>query len=146
MPKSAPLLQTELFALRSEKVPERQRVILSYQRAREIARLYEFTASDIQYMSPKFWEFHSDDICALDVAAFSLLTIQFNLSAGTILAAANAVEHTVLLQKLLNFDVNVQYMLTELGHGLDAKNLETTATLLANGEFDLHTPTPEAAK
>lgn len=37
-------------------------------------------------------------------------------------------------------------MLTECGHGLDAKNLETTATLLRDGSFDLHTPHPEAAK
>ena len=39
-----------------------------------------------------------------------------------------------------------QYLLSEVGHGLDAPNLETTATLLPNGEFDLHTPRPAAAK
>lgn len=39
-----------------------------------------------------------------------------------------------------------QYMLTEVGHGLDARNLETTATLLPNGDFDLHTPNSNAAK
>ena len=37
-------------------------------------------------------------------------------------------------------------MLTELAHGIDAKNLETTATLLPSGEFDLHTPRFEASK
>ncbi|KAL2784264.1 acyl-CoA dehydrogenase/oxidase C-terminal [Aspergillus keveii] len=37
-------------------------------------------------------------------------------------------------------------MLTELGHGLDARNLQTTATMLPDGGFDLHTPTPDAAK
>lgn len=37
-------------------------------------------------------------------------------------------------------------MLTELGHGLDARNLETTATLLPNDGFELHTPSPNAAK
>jgi hypothetical protein len=39
-----------------------------------------------------------------------------------------------------------QYLLTEVGHGLDAKNLETIATMLPNGEFDLHTPKPSGAK
>ena len=39
-----------------------------------------------------------------------------------------------------------QFLLSEVGHGLDAPNLETTATLLPNGEFDLHTPRPAAAK
>lgn len=37
-------------------------------------------------------------------------------------------------------------MLTELDHGLDAKNLETTATLQPDGGFVLNTPRPEAAK
>jgi len=41
---------------------------------------------------------------------------------------------------------SAQYLLTEVGHGLDARNLETTATWLANGEFDLHSPTKDAAK
>ncbi|KAL4882147.1 hypothetical protein BJY04DRAFT_227356 [Aspergillus karnatakaensis] len=38
------------------------------------------------------------------------------------------------------------YMLTELGHGLDARNIQTVATMLPSGGFDLHTPTPDAAK
>lgn len=37
-------------------------------------------------------------------------------------------------------------MLTEVGHGLDAKNLETTATLLPDGGFELHSPSWAAAK
>jgi acyl-CoA oxidase len=37
-------------------------------------------------------------------------------------------------------------MLTEIGHGLDARNLETTATLLPDGDFELHTPSLAAAK
>ena len=36
--------------------------------------------------------------------------------------------------------------MTEVGHGLDIANLETTATLLPSGEFVLNTPTPGAAK
>lgn len=37
-------------------------------------------------------------------------------------------------------------MLTEIGHGLDARNLQTKCTLLPNGDFDLHTPSSSAAK
>ena len=37
-------------------------------------------------------------------------------------------------------------MLTEVGHGLDARHLETTATLQPDGSFDLHTPNSAAAK
>jgi acyl-CoA oxidase len=39
-----------------------------------------------------------------------------------------------------------QFCLTELGHGLDARNLETTATVLPDGSIDLHTPYDRAAK
>lgn len=38
------------------------------------------------------------------------------------------------------------YFLTELHHGLDVINLETTATLRPDGSFDLHTPHKGAAK
>lgn len=38
------------------------------------------------------------------------------------------------------------FCLTEVGHGLDVIHMETTATLLENGEFDLHTPLERAAK
>lgn len=37
-------------------------------------------------------------------------------------------------------------MLTEVGHGLDARNLQTTATILPNGDIDLHTLSPNDAK
>jgi alkylation response protein AidB-like acyl-CoA dehydrogenase len=37
-------------------------------------------------------------------------------------------------------------MLTEVGHGLDARNLETTATLLLDGGFELHSHSWAAAK
>jgi alkylation response protein AidB-like acyl-CoA dehydrogenase len=39
-----------------------------------------------------------------------------------------------------------QFLLTEVGHGLDARNLEMTATLKPDGGFELHTPHPGAAK
>lgn len=42
--------------------------------------------------------------------------------------------------------ISAQFLLTEVGHGLDAKNLETRATKLADGGFDLHSPTPRASK
>ena len=51
-----------------------------------------------------------------------------------------------LLTDLLDFKVCGEFMLTEIGHGLDARNLETTATLLPSGQFDLHTPSMTAAK
>jgi len=43
-------------------------------------------------------------------------------------------------------DVSGNFSLTEVHHGLDVINLETTATLKSDGSFDLHTPHKGAAK
>ncbi|KAI1438053.1 acyl-CoA dehydrogenase/oxidase [Xylaria sp. CBS 124048] len=51
-----------------------------------------------------------------------------------------------LLRRLENFDVCGEFLLTEMGHGLDARNLETTATKQPGGGFKLHTPNSSAAK
>lgn len=39
---------------------------------------------DILTLSPKFWELHQDPIMALDGGAMTLMTIQVNLTSGTI--------------------------------------------------------------
>ncbi|CAG9942501.1 unnamed protein product [Clonostachys rosea f. rosea IK726] len=84
---------------------------------------------------------------ARDSTCLSILVIHYNLCLGTIIPfARKSPEIAELVQKMLNFDVNGQFMLTELDHGLDARNLETTATLLPDGSFELHTPHPGAAK
>lgn len=67
---------------------------------------------------------------------------------GTIAPHAEKQPHLLpLLQQLAEFQLCGEFMLTEVGHGLDARNIETTATLSADGTtFDLHTPTAAAAK
>ena len=51
-----------------------------------------------------------------------------------------------LSQLGLTSNYSGNYFLTELHHGLDVMNLETTATLKPDGSFDLHTPHKGAAK
>lgn len=51
-----------------------------------------------------------------------------------------------ILHELQTFESVGEFMLTEVGHGLDARNIETTATLNGDGTFDLHTPNSSAAK
>jgi hypothetical protein len=41
---------------------------------------------------------------------------------------------------------SAQFCLTELGHGLDIVNLETTAELMQSGDICLNTPSLSAAK
>lgn len=124
------------------------------------------TMDDIVSLTPKFWQMHNDPIVLLDGAAITLLTIQYNLCAGTIARYARRRPELVpLVEDLLGYRKqyvtlyslsNVlsltcmacsgQFLMTELGHGLDIGNIETTATLLPSGEFSLNSPTPAAAK
>ncbi|KAJ5164065.1 Acyl-CoA dehydrogenase/oxidase [Penicillium coprophilum] len=90
---------------------------------------------------------HMDHLAALDGGAFTLLTIQCNLFVGTVAPfAINRPELHSILQSAMNFEVSAQFMLTEVNHGLDARNIQTTATILPNGDIDLHTPSPNDAK
>lgn len=126
--------------------------------------LVGLTLDDIALLSPKFWKFHSDPIICDDPAATTLLTIQFNLVIGTILDTVGKRPDLVeLLQELVQYKISYisfsvilrclltvirgQFCLTEVDHGLDAANIETTATALPNDAgFILHTPHLGAAK
>ncbi|EOD44663.1 putative acyl- oxidase protein [Neofusicoccum parvum UCRNP2] len=76
-----------------------------------------------------------------------LLVIHYNLCMGTLAQYLDGrPDLEPLLEELARFDVNGQFMLTEVGHGLDAAHLETTATLQRDGSFELHSPNRQAAK
>lgn len=141
------LAQSPLFRKHPEGLPLNERLQLSYERARAIGLAYELSRSDILTLSPKFWQLHTDPIWSMDGAAGTLCTLQVNCCAGTLaMFANNRVDLDGTIEQVLRFDVTGQMGMTELGHGLDIINLETTATLLDNGEFDLHSPSAGAAK
>ncbi|KAJ7121122.1 acyl-CoA dehydrogenase NM domain-like protein [Mycena epipterygia] len=144
MRRSLELSSTSLFQAKSESLPWHERIALSYERAKAIAALYELTADDVLNVSPNYWEFHTDPILMMDGAVATLLTIHYNLCIGTIAMFPAGKQH--ILKQLLSFEVSGQFCMTELGHGLDAIQLETTATLLDSGELELNTPCDAAAK
>ncbi|TFK53968.1 acyl-CoA oxidase [Heliocybe sulcata] len=130
-----------------DALDSRSRAERAYLRAEAIARLYCLSVEDIQSLSPKFWELHNDPILCADGAAATLLTIQYNLVVGTLAMLRGGREDLkTLIDDLLSYRTIGQFCLTEVAHGLDAANLETTATLLPDGSFDLHTPSEKAAK
>ncbi|OQE16550.1 hypothetical protein PENFLA_c027G06212 [Penicillium flavigenum] len=144
---SLELVHLPLFKPIPEHTPDHERTYISYQRAAAVVKIYGMTAVDVLQFTPKFWNLHLDPIGTLDCAAYTLMTIQINLAGGTLAPfAGKHPQYRKLLDQILNFDISAQYLLTEVGHGLDAKNMETTATMLPNGEFDLHTPKPSGAK
>ncbi|KAJ6546340.1 acyl-CoA dehydrogenase NM domain-like protein [Mycena sp. CBHHK59/15] len=140
------LINTPLFRPQWD-APASERILLSYARAREIVKVYDLTVDDIANTSRKFWKMHTDPVWTLDGAAGSLVTIQLNLCAGTIaMYAGSRPDLRQILDEILEFKVSGQFCLTEIGHGLDAIHLETTATLLPDGSFELDTPHERAAK
>lgn len=120
---------------------------LLYRRAQSLCRSSGIKADDVLHLTPKFWNMTLSYASIRDMAVMTILAIHWNLCLGTIspyLAARPDLKS--ILMELERFTVNGQFMLTELDHGLDAKNLETTATLQTDGSFDLHTPSIGAAK
>ncbi|KAE8391919.1 acyl-CoA dehydrogenase NM domain-like protein [Aspergillus alliaceus] len=141
------LLESDLFKPIPEHLTNDERINISYHRAGAVAKAYGLETTDILNLTPKFWQIHQDMLLSVDFAAFILVSTQYNVAGATLAAfVADQPEYQPLLDRVLRFDVSIQFMLTEVGHGLDARNLETIATLLPDGSFDLHTPSTNAAK
>ncbi|KAJ7693432.1 acyl-CoA dehydrogenase/oxidase [Mycena rosella] len=124
-----------------------QRQEITHDRAKAIAKSFELSIDDVLTCSENFWNSTLHPINTVDGAAAALWTIHVNLACGTITQyAASRPELQDLCRQILAFEVSAHYMLTEVGHGLDSQNIETTAILLADGSFEIDTPNPRAAK
>jgi acyl-CoA oxidase len=106
----------------------------------------EFTPDDLIDVTPRLWQLHHDPIWTIDGSALTIATIHVNLVMGTLAKYKSHAVASELLRKMANFEVNGQFCLTELGHGLDAFALETRVDLTENGTLVLNTPSPQAAK
>ncbi|KAI0644432.1 acyl-CoA dehydrogenase NM domain-like protein [Trametes meyenii] len=141
------LPSSDLFSTPVHYMDDTHRAFLSYEKARAIGLSYDMNIDDLLSLSPKSWQLHSDPTVLLGSGAATLLTIQYNLCAGTIARyVRQRPELAHLVEDLLQFRIHGQFMLTELGHGLDVANIETTATMTPFGDFVLHSPMPSAAK
>lgn len=104
------------------------------------------TAKDVLECSDKFWALQSDPRLALDLACYTIIAAHAGLTIGTLAKFADhRPDVAALVNSMLKFDTVGLYLLSERGHGLDAFNLETTATLTPEG-FVLNTPREEASK
>ncbi|KAF4331642.1 peroxisomal acyl-coenzyme A oxidase 3 [Fusarium beomiforme] len=152
MLQSKPILSQDIWCSDRDIVASTSRrdAALHYERARSIFRHSGLSQQDIENLTPKFWNFQFDCngvIAARDMTAFIIVAIQVNLCIGTLCSFVRGrPDLQDLVDKLLNFDICGGFMLTEANHGLDARNLETTATLLPDGSYDLHTPHVGASK
>ena len=104
------------------------------------------TAKDVLESSDKFWALQSDPRLPLACACYPILAAHVGLAIGTLAKFADYRRDVAdLVKSMLKFDTVGLYLLSERGHGLDAFNLETTATLTPEG-FVLNTPREEASK
>lgn len=73
--------------------------------------------------------------------------MHWNLALGTIASyRKERPDLEPLIKDLEDFNVSGLFLLTELDHGLDTRNLETQAVRRSDGSFELHTPHLGAAK
>ena len=87
-----------------------------------------------------------DPIVTLDFAMFTIIAAHVGLTVGTLSRhVKNRPDLRPLVNRLLNLDTVGIYLLSERGHGLDAFNIETTATKVEDG-YIFNTPREEAAK
>ncbi|KAJ6520795.1 acyl-CoA dehydrogenase NM domain-like protein [Mycena vulgaris] len=143
------LAQSDLFtrAVHDFHLPKEQRQKITHKRARAIALSFDLTVEDVLTCTEKFWDSTLHPINLIDGAATALWTIHVNLACGTLSPYAASQPHIrELCCRILAFEVTAHYMLTEVGHGLNAQNIETTAELRPDGAFEIHTPNPGAAK
>ncbi|KAG1725878.1 acyl-CoA oxidase [Suillus paluster] len=111
-----------------------------------ILRTLDLSASDVQFCSSKYWAMMTDPIMSLDTAMFTILAAHVGLTIGTLSQHLHKrPDLRPLVNRLLRFDTVGIYLLTERGHGLDAFNIETTATKTPEG-FIINTPREEACK
>ncbi|GAA4109424.1 acyl-CoA dehydrogenase family protein [Enteractinococcus coprophilus] len=73
--------------------------------------------------------------------------VQWGLFGSAILTLGNAEQHKKWLPGVLSLDLPGVYAMTEIGHGSDVGNIDTTATYIPeDDEFEIHTPFKAAWK
>ena len=101
---------------------------------------------EVATCSRRFWDMQADPILVLDVGAGNILGCHINLFIGTLGAMLpQRPDLQPILDGAVRGDFFGNFLLSEVAHGLDIMNLETTATQVEDG-FILHTPHPGAAK
>lgn len=152
------------FTLRPELLTYDERVKLAYARAKAITLAWsksfspplmakltavlppDLSIRDVGACTTRFWNLQRNPILALDVGCNNIIACHLNLFLGTIIPMLpRRPDLLPIVERGLRCDLIGNMLLSEIGHGLDILNIETTATKVSDG-FVLHTPHPDAAK
>lgn len=75
----------------------------------------DFTSRDITSLTEKFWQMPADLVGVIDASAMILLTIQYNLAAGTLASfAERRPDLQPLMKRILKFDISCVTLLFDL--------------------------------
>src|SRR5699024_647630 len=92
-------------------------------------------------------------VTGIEMLAFANLSlmvkagVQWGLFGGAVENLGTARHHEKYIRPLIDLDLLGCFAMTEIGHGSDVQNLETTAEFDADSdEIVVHTPTPSAVK
>ncbi|KAI0819347.1 hypothetical protein BC628DRAFT_1423904 [Trametes gibbosa] len=108
------LPNTPLFSSRVHSREPIDRALLSYEKAKAVGLSYNLSIDDLLSLSPKFWQLHNDPITVMDFGATTLLSIQYNLCAGTIARyVSRRPELISLVDDLLQYRKHGQFMMTD---------------------------------
>ncbi|KAK0465878.1 uncharacterized protein EV420DRAFT_798851 [Desarmillaria tabescens] len=119
----------------------------SYLRAEAVCKSWGLTSNDVARLTPKFWRIHLDPIWTCSGPAFTIMAIQYNLVVGTLrMFSKGRSDLRAIIDNIMTYKALGLFLLSEVGHDLDIANLRTTATLLPDGGFELHTASSLAAK
>ncbi|KAK0479622.1 acyl-CoA oxidase [Armillaria novae-zelandiae] len=120
---------------------------LGYLQAETVCKSWGLTSDDVARLTPKFWRIHLDPIWTCSGPAFTIMAIQYNLVVGTLrMFSKGRSDLRAIIDDMMVYKALGLFLLSEVGHGLDIANLRTTATLLPDGGFELHTTCSLAAK
>lgn len=82
-----------------------------------------------------------------DLSLTIKFTVQFGIWLGSVLLLGNEAQHHTYLHRIGTFDLPGCFAMTEIGHGSNVRELETTATYDAETqEWIIHSPTWTAGK
>lgn len=82
-----------------------------------------------------------------DLSLFTKFGVQIGLWGGSVLHLGTATHHAKYLPQTMKFELPGCFAMTELGHGSNVRDIETTATYdAATQTFTIHSPTPSSGK
>jgi acyl-CoA oxidase len=141
------LRTTALFTLDKSGLSKEDKIGLSYERFRAMAKAAELTRQDILDGIPVVELFDTDTI-SVDTSLALICITHYVICLGTILHLTQGRDDLDdVIDELMSLETICPALLTELGYGNNVQSLETEARFLPESqEFDIHTPNDRALK